>query len=802
LSGIRPNPDTAARLPRSVKSILAAMADFASAEPLGIKGREGRAVCAAAAVTTNPETGTLRGPEAPLAAGRGRGLSIYQKLLALILTLVAGVIVVLAVYLPSRQIAEFERALEAKADTYAILISKQLEPAIAFNDQATAREVFDSVAQDPDVASLALFTSENTLLYARGTPSPDILARRAGSAGAIATPERLAAIKPVVSLEGPRGTLAIELSTKRVAERRGQVQRDALLAGLGALVLGALGAFWIARSLGQRLASIASVAQGVAAGNLDQPPIRETGKDEIGTVVVAFNAMLSQIRALIGQIQESARREQGRLEQLVEERTRELDARNADMRRILEKIGQGFFTMQRDGSMSTERSAVLEQWFGEAPESGLFSEYLARVDPRTAEWFVLGWESVTDGILPVEVALAQLPKLLVAGDRHYELSYRAIHDSSGGLERVLVVISDVTAQLERARAEADEREVTNLFTRLLSDRRGFIDFITTTHSLVNEIAHTRGGVAFKRALHTLKGNASIYGIGSVASICHELETELADRGELSPTSIDRLTERWKLLSTKVHVLSNASAAKIELDDADYEEVLSAVEQDVARDEIRDLLLGWKLELVETRLARLAEHAEALGRRLGRAPLAARIDAERLRLEPERWNDFWSSVVHVLRNSVDHGIESSEERRALGKPLLAKLDLRAHMNDRRFTIEVSDDGRGVDWELVKSRASALGLSANTRAELVECLFTDGLSTRSEATELSGRGVGLGAVRAACTKLGGHVEIESFPGVGTTIRFVWPASVLSPSLPASARWARSGETSEIRRLAAPE
>jgi two-component system chemotaxis sensor kinase CheA len=159
-------------------------------------------------------------------------------------------------------------------------------------------------------------------------------------------------------------------------------------------------------------------------------------------------------------------------------------------------------------------------------------------------------------------------------------------------------------------------------------------------------------------------------------------------------------------------------------------------------------------------------------------------------------------VHVLRNSVDHGIESSEERRSLGKPLPAKLELRAHVNDRRFTIEVSDDGRGVDWELVKSRANALGLSANTRAELVECLFTDGLSTRSEATELSGRGVGLGAVRAACTKLGGYVEIESFPGVGTTIRFVWPASVLSPSLPASARWARAGAASEVRRVAVPE
>src|SRR5690348_7175912 len=102
-------------------------------------------------------------------SARRRGISIQQKLLALITLLVAGVVAVLAVYLPARQIAALQASLEAKAVTYARLASKQLESAVAFDDKETAREVFESLAQDSDVESLSLSNARGVVLAARGT---------------------------------------------------------------------------------------------------------------------------------------------------------------------------------------------------------------------------------------------------------------------------------------------------------------------------------------------------------------------------------------------------------------------------------------------------------------------------------------------------------------------------------------------------------------------------------------------------------------------------------------------------------
>ena len=85
------------------------------------------------------------------------------------------------------------------------------------------------------------------------------------------------------------------------------------------------------------------------------------------------------------------------------------------------------------------------------------------------------------------------------------------------------------------------------------------------------------------------------------------------------------------------------------------------------------------------------------------------------------------------------------------------------------IELSDDGRGVDWQRVAAKAQALGLRHATRADLVEALFADGLSTRDQVSEVSGRGVGMAAVRSACAALGGAVQVLDREGGGTVVQF---------------------------------
>jgi two-component system chemotaxis sensor kinase CheA len=163
-------------------------------------------------------------------------------------------------------------------------------------------------------------------------------------------------------------------------------------------------------------------------------------------------------------------------------------------------------------------------------------------------------------------------------------------------------------------------------------------------------------------------------------------------------------------------------------------------------------------------------------------LHVKIEDYALRLDPRAWAGFWAAFVHVVRNAVDHGIESPTERAELGKPAEGTLVFTTRQDARELVIELKDDGRGIDWERIAGRAKELRLPGETQADLVEALFTDGLSTRYDVSEFSGRGVGMGAVRQATIERGGTIDVDSVRGHGTHVTFRFPPQRLSraPSL----------------------
>lgn len=136
------------------------------------------------------------------------------------------------------------------------------------------------------------------------------------------------------------------------------------------------------------------------------------------------------------------------------------------------------------------------------------------------------------------------------------------------------------------------------------------------------------------------------------------------------------------------------------------------------------------------------------------------------------------LVHLVRNAVDHGLESAEARRAAGKDPVGTVRVEARSEGRRALLHVADDGRGVDFDRVLAKARRMGLVAAdetpARSRIVELLFHPGLTVKDEATTLSGRGVGLDVVRDTIARIGGVLDVDTGPG-GTTIRLAVPASL---------------------------
>jgi len=462
------------------------------------------------------------------------------------------------------------------------------------------------------------------------------------------------------------------------------------------------------------------------------------------------------------------------LEQRVRERTRELNDKNRELRLVLDNIDQALVTIDLEGRLVLERSSMVERWFGVRAGDTLFLDYVP-ADQRFASFFKLGLEALRDDILPREVCLDQMPQQLIVRGRHFTCRYLPIEEGNT-LTALLLVIDDVTERRERARADAEQRELLAAFTALMRDRNGFLSFVEQTGPLLDQLSDASCAMLLqKQNLHTLKGNAATLGLQVIADACHAAETEFAELGRVRTESVSQLRSRWAAVLRTVRSVAPTSLHRtIEISDQQLSTLVEQARGGASATQLVDELRLLQWEPAERSLERLAQSAQALALRLEKPALSIAIDADDFRLEPTAWTELWAALVHVVRNAIDHGIETAEQRATLGKPPSGRLDLVARRTEGGYQLQIADDGRGIDWDDVRRVCEEQGRPSRSKADLVAALLAPGFSTRRAVTETSGRGIGLSAVAAAVQGLGGSLELESEPGLGTRLSLSFPTA----------------------------
>ncbi len=327
-----------------------------------------------------------------------------------------------------------------------------------------------------------------------------------------------------------------------------------------------------------------------------------------------------------------------------------------------------------------------------------------------------------------------------------------------------------------------------------------------------------------RAAHTLKGNSSIVGNDAVTAAAHGLEDEL-----------ERLREGTLPFSTSVvtGLLDSVDALRDLLagaPGADAADTAPAVAATTARTTLRvqtrrlDTLLDLTGEITISRgrLSQLLQsthggdatlattlwqleqlHAALQGEvmALRMVPLGPVFEAQRrairdtaskldkqarlvilghdVEVDTSIAEQMRDPLTHMIRNALDHGIESAEARMAAGKPAAGTLTLRASHQAGIVVIELEDDGRGLDRARIGARAQAMGLVADPAplddARLFDLIFEPAFSTAAEVTDVSGRGVGMDVVRRHVQALRGTIEIDSVKGRGTRFIIRLPLTV---------------------------
>jgi two-component system chemotaxis sensor kinase CheA len=199
------------------------------------------------------------------------------------------------------------------------------------------------------------------------------------------------------------------------------------------------------------------------------------------------------------------------------------------------------------------------------------------------------------------------------------------------------------------------------------------------------------------------------------------------------------------------------------------------------DELQTSVMSIRMLPVKTVFQRFPRLVRDLARSLGKEVRLV-IEGEGIELDKTILEQIGDPLVHVIRNAVDHGIETPEERRAKGKDAPGQLTLRAIHEVGGVSIEVTEDGRGLDADALKRKAVEKGLLSPDAAtgmseqEAFQLVFLPGLTTAAKVTDVSGRGVGMDVVRSNVRNLHGTIEIRSKLGRGTTFRIKLPTSLM--------------------------
>ena len=197
-------------------------------------------------------------------------------------------------------------------------------------------------------------------------------------------------------------------------------------------------------------------------------------------------------------------------------------------------------------------------------------------------------------------------------------------------------------------------------------------------------------------------------------------------------------------------------------------------------DMRDAISKTRMQRVDRLFTAIPRMVRDLGRDLGKR-IDLVLEGGDVEMDREMVEMVVDPLTHIVRNSIDHGIETPERRRALGKPEAGRLKLEARQSGNQIVIQISDDGQGIDTGRLVDKAIAAGRLTSeaaarmSEADRLDLIFHPGLSTASQVTAISGRGVGMDVVRANVERIGGVIALDNRPGRGLTIMLRVPLTL---------------------------
>ncbi|XVJ69404.1 MAG: HAMP domain-containing protein [Rhizobacter sp.] len=574
-------------------------------------------------------------------------------------------------------------------------------------------------------------------------------------------------------------------------------QRKALMAAFALVVasvaIGTLIALWITRSVTRPIAQMQTMMSEIATSQDFSRRVPVERADEIGLSIVAFNAM-------IGKIQESSQ---------------QLKQKTADIQAMMHYIPQGILTVMDGKKVHPEFSAHLETILETKDIAGrdvmelIFAgsnfnaEILSQVEAAVSS--TLGEDSMNFEFNS-HLLVSEVEKKMPNGQvKILDLSWSPITDDQDTVVRLMLCVRDVTELKSLAAAAGQQKRELDIIGQILAISQekfsGFIDgsveFLAENKKIIDAVGAPASGAKpdievvteLFRNMHTIKGNARTYGLLHLTNMVHEAEQSYDDLRK----NPDAVWDQEKLLSE----LARASAAVEEyayinrvklgrtgpgrragvekylmVQKQDIQDALDVIDDAVRGNDTAQLLPAHRqvhkmLEMLGTvrikdALEGIVESLPSLAKELAKEPPEITIDDRNIVPRTQIVDLLKNVLMHLYRNSMDHGIESAAARVAKGKKPAGHIRLELSLVDGHFLLTLRDDGRGLAVQRIKQKALENGLITADQQmaaqEIAQLIFLPGFSTAEKVTEVSGRGVGMDAVQSFVKREGGVIELR--------------------------------------------
>ncbi|MBL8035668.1 MAG: Hpt domain-containing protein [Leptospiraceae bacterium] len=547
--------------------------------------------------------------------------------------------------------------------------------------------------------------------------------------------------------------------------------------GIGGIIFAFVMAIFFSRGLTRSVNHLVKDVEQVKQGNLEHQ-IVATSKDEIGFLSDMFDSLRIAFRDAQKELKEYAEN----LEEKVRERTAELSTANSALTaakdetdRIMNTVGQGLFLVQKEGNeyrIGSQYSKALEEMFaspalGNKDILGVLKRGLPEsAMKKTTDYLELMFkpeikEAVMNNINPLRETEVNFEVAGAAGKQKFlQFKFQRIM-AEGAIKHLMATVTDVTKQvlLDRKLKETEEKnagQMEMLFGILHVEPRMLSEFISDMEediTLINETLKPGGNnlplkeklAIIYRAMHTIKGNASILNLKFFAGKAHEYEEKVGELQQKSDLSGQDFLPLVLKLNEMIETLREVKSLIQRI--TQFQATFSGEKKNV------DLLV----RAVDSNVQKLA------------GELSKKAEFEHDQFDPDviptaHRKLMKDILIQLTRNSLSHGIESPSDRKAAGKNESGKITLITRKSANGVELLFRDDGRGLQIDKLRRKAVESGkykaeeVAKWDAGTVAGVIFIPGISTADQATMNAGRGIGMDIIKEKVQSIGGKVELS--------------------------------------------